>query len=63
MIITSVKDTETIDRALKRYKKKLEKAGVLKALRARMQYTKPSVTRRDEILKAIYKQKVYGKEN
>lgn len=57
-IIVHVKDNETIDRALKRFKKKFEKIGVLKKIRARMYYKKPAVERREQRLKAIYKQKI-----
>lgn len=60
MLIVDVKDSESIDRALKKYKRKFEKAGILKELRSRKHFTKPSVKRRSEVLKAIYKQKMYG---
>jgi small subunit ribosomal protein S21 len=60
MLIVDVKDSESIDRALKKYKRKFEKAGILKELRNRKHFTKPSVKRRTEVLKAIYKQKTYG---
>lgn len=60
MLIVDVKDSESIDRALKKYKRKYEKAGILKELRNRKHFTKPSVKRRSEVLKAIYKQKMYG---
>ena len=54
MIIIEVKDSETIDRALKRYKRKHRDVGVIKEVRRRKQFTKPSVRRRAEVLKAIY---------
>jgi small subunit ribosomal protein S21 len=60
MLIVDVKDSESIDRALKKYKRKYEKAGILKELRSRKHFTKPSIKRRSEILKAVYKQKMYG---
>jgi small subunit ribosomal protein S21 len=56
MIIVNVKENESIDKALKRFKKKFEKTGVLKELRARTSFTKPSVRRRDEIKKAAYRE-------
>ncbi|GAA4781205.1 30S ribosomal protein S21 [Olivibacter ginsenosidimutans] len=56
MIIVNVKDGESLDKALKRFKKKFEKTGVLRELRARQAYEKKSVTRRTQIKKAIYKQ-------
>jgi len=58
MLIIDSKDCENIDKALKKYKKKFEKAKVLVQLRARQSYTKPSVKRRGEVLKAIYKQQL-----
>jgi small subunit ribosomal protein S21 len=58
MLIIDSKDCENIDKALKKYKKKFEKAKILVQLRARQSYTKPSVERRNQVLKAVYKQKV-----
>ena len=62
-IVIHVKDNEPIDRALKRFKKKFERVGVLKKLRARMFYKKPSMAHREERLKAIYREKMLAKEN
>ena len=56
MLIIDSKDCENIDKALKKYKKKFEKSKVLLQLRARQSFMKPSVKRRGEILKAVYKQ-------
>lgn len=60
MLIINVKDEESIDRALKRYKRKFQSTGLLKELRRRKNFTKPSVERRNEILNAKYRQKMYG---
>jgi len=57
MLIIPVKDGESIDRALKKFKKKFDRVGVIKALRRRKQFDKPSVVRRDEIQKAVKKRK------
>jgi small subunit ribosomal protein S21 len=54
MIIVPVKEGENIDRALKKLKRKFEKIGVVKELRERQKYTKPSVKKRETMLKAIY---------
>ena len=54
MIIVPVKEGESIDRALKKLKRKFEKTGVVKELRERQKYTKPSVKNRETKLKAIY---------
>jgi small subunit ribosomal protein S21 len=58
MLIIDSKDCENIDRALKKYKKKYEKSKTLLQLRERQSFTKPSVRRRGEVLKAIYKQQI-----
>lgn len=63
MLIVNVKENESIDKALKRFKKKFEKTGVLKELRSRTYYEKPSVSRRNQVLKARYRQKKYAEEN
>jgi small subunit ribosomal protein S21 len=57
MIIIDVKESETLDKALKRYKKKFEKIGILKEVRRRSAYIKPSVERREVIKKAIRREK------
>ena len=57
MLIIPVKDGESIDRALKKYKRKFDKTRVVKELRARQQFIKPSVTFRQAKLKAAHKQR------
>lgn len=54
MLIIPIKDGENIDRALKRYKRKFDKTGTVRQLRARQAFHKPSVVRRAEIQKAAY---------
>ena len=63
MIVINIKENESIDKALKRFKKKFEKTGVLKQLRSRTSFTKPSVRRRGEIIKAAYIQKKFASDN
>ncbi|HEU5146642.1 MAG TPA: 30S ribosomal protein S21 [Chryseosolibacter sp.] len=63
MIIVNIKENESIDKALKRFKKKFEKTGVLKELRARTAFEKPSVRRRSEIIRAAYREQQRLKEN
>jgi small subunit ribosomal protein S21 len=58
MIVVNVKENESIDKALKRFKKKFERTGVIKELRERSFYTKPSVKKRTTKLKAAYRQQV-----
>jgi len=54
MLIISIKDGEGIDRALKRYKRKFDKTGVVRQLRRRQAFIKPSITKRAVIQKAEY---------
>lgn len=63
MIVINVKDNESIDRALKRFKKKFERTKVLRQIRQRAYYVKPSVSKRNQKIKAAYKQKLYAEEN
>ena len=63
MIIIPVKEGENIDKALKKYKRKFEKTGVVKELRERQKFTKPSVKRREEVMKAAYIQKLNDEKN
>ncbi|MEO0899451.1 MAG: 30S ribosomal protein S21 [Bacteroidota bacterium] len=63
MLIIRVKETESIDRALRRYKKKFERTGVLKEKRRRMFYNKPSEVRKEKLKKAVNRQKHYAREN
>jgi small subunit ribosomal protein S21 len=53
MLIIDARDSENIDKALKKYKKRYEKAGILKQLRNRQAFDKPSVVNRNNRLKAI----------
>jgi len=58
MIIVPVKEGENVDKALKKLKRKFEKLGIVKEMRERQKFTKPSVRRRAEIIKARYIQKL-----
>ena len=62
MIIVPVKEGETIDKALKKLKRKVEKIGMIRELRDRQKFTKPSVLAREQRLKAIYVQKLREQE-
>ena len=57
MLIIERKENESIDRLVKRYKRKHQKTKLRNELRRRQQFTKPSVRRRKEILKAAYRNK------
>lgn len=62
MIIVPVKEGENIDRALKKFKRKFEKTGVIRELRSRQAFIKPSVLRREEKKKAVYVQHLQQEE-
>ncbi len=58
MLIVAVKEGESIEKALKKFKKKFEKTGVVKQLRSRKTFEKPSISNRQQKIKAVYKQKM-----
>ena len=58
MIVVPVKEGENTEKALKKFKRKFEKTGVVKELRARQQFDKPSVLNRLKRERAIYVQKL-----
>ncbi len=62
MIIVPVKEGENIERSLKKFKRKFEKTGVVRELRTRQAYLKPSVVNRKQKLKAIYVQQLQQAE-
>ena len=62
MLIIPVKEGENIERAIKKYKKKFEKTKVMRELRDRKEFTKPSVSKRQEKIRAAYKQRMRSAE-
>ena len=62
MLIVKLKEGENIERALKRFKRKFNQTQMTKQLREREQFTKPSIKRRQQILKAKYIQKLRDAE-
>lgn len=62
MLIIPVKEGENIERAIKKYKKKFEKTKVMRELRERKEFTKPSVIKRQERIRASYKQRMNSAE-
>lgn len=63
MLIIPIKEGESIDRALKRFKRKFDKTGAMRQLRDRKQFIKPSVKHRQKIQKAQYIQRLIDNEN
>jgi small subunit ribosomal protein S21 len=62
MIVVPLKEGENIEKALKKFKRKFEKTGVVKELRRRQAFTKPSIEKRREKIHAIYVQKLQQME-
>lgn len=60
MIIIKVEGTDGIEKALKKYKRKFERVKMMKQLRNRKEFEKPSVKRRNQIKKAIYVEQKFG---
>jgi small subunit ribosomal protein S21 len=54
MLVVQLKEGDTLEKALKKFKKKFEKTGVVKELRTRTKFTKRSVVRRQQRIKAVY---------
>ena len=63
MIVVPVKEGENIEKALKKFKRKFEKTGVIKELRSRQAFEKPTVANRKKIMRAIYVQKMQQAED
>ena len=62
MIIVPVKEGENIERALKKFKRKSEKTGVIKEVRTRKQFVNPSVEKSIKMQHAIYVNKLHSEE-
>ncbi|MDD2512522.1 MAG: 30S ribosomal protein S21 [Proteiniphilum sp.] len=62
MIVVQLKEGENIERALKKFKRKYEKTGVVKELRSRQAFTKASVEKRKKKQHAIYVQQLHQNE-
>ena len=58
MLIIPVKEGENIERALKKFKKKFDKTKAMKELRHRKEFTKPSVVKRQDNIRAVYREKL-----
>ncbi len=63
MIVVPIKEGENIEKALKKFKRKFEKTGIVKEIRRRQQFDKPSVTKRLKKKHAIYVQKLQRSED
>ena len=62
MIVVPVKEGENIERAIKKFKRKFDKTGVIKELRSRQQFNKPSELKRKKMMHAVYVQQMHAHE-
>lgn len=63
MIVVQLKEGENIERALKKFKRKYERTGVVKELRRRQAFQKPSVAKRKQMQHAVYVQQMQENED
>lgn len=63
MIVIPVKEGENIERALKKFKRKFEKTGVIKELRRRRQFDRPSRIKREKMMHAVYVEHMHLNED
>ena len=63
MIIVPVKEGENIERAIKKFKRKFDKTGVIKELRRRQQFDKPSELKRVKMAHAKYVQSLHAHDD
>ncbi|MCD7939565.1 MAG: 30S ribosomal protein S21 [Bacteroides intestinalis] len=63
MIVVPVKEGENIEKALKKFKRKFEKTGIVKELRSRQQFDKPSVVNSLKKERAVYVQNLQQVED
>jgi len=55
----NIKENEPLERALRRFKKKIEREGTLRQVKARKHYEKPSVKKRRKIREARKKKRKF----
>ncbi|MCU0452493.1 MAG: 30S ribosomal protein S21 [Bacteroidetes bacterium] len=63
MVGIIIGEHEPIDRALRRFKKKYERSGILKEVKRRAFFTKPSVKKRMKLAKAVRRAQRAAMEN
>ena len=57
MPVVEIGPNEPLEKALRRFKKKIEREGILRQLRARKHYEKPSVRRKRKMQEARRKRR------
>ncbi|MCX7697276.1 MAG: 30S ribosomal protein S21 [Bacteroidales bacterium] len=62
MIIVQLKEGDTIDKALKKLKRRFEKTGLSRELRKRQHYIKPSERRREARARALFIQRLMSSQ-
>ena len=57
MLKVTLEKGDSLDRALKALKTKIHRTGLMKEIRARQEFIKPSIVKRKQKLKTIYNTK------
>ncbi|MCY4419431.1 MAG: 30S ribosomal protein S21 [Cytophagales bacterium] len=61
MVSVFLREHESIERALRRFRKKAERGGLNREIRRRVSFIKPSVERRNKRLRSLYQQRALNK--
>jgi len=61
MLIIKKGEKDSIDKVLKKYKRKVRETKLLKDIRERKEFIKPSAVKRKQKLKAVYQQTLITK--
>ena len=60
MSMIKLKTGEPLEKALRRFKKKMDKEGILREMKRHQHYEKPSQRKRRKMLKSLQREKKYG---
>jgi len=63
MLGVEVKDNESVERAINRFKKMVTRSRILNEYKDRQQFTKPSILRREAMKKAVREQRRRQRDN
>ncbi len=63
MLGVEIKDNESVERAINRFKKMVTRSRILNEYKDRQQFTKPSIERREAMKKAVREQRRRQREN
>ncbi|MBO6535959.1 MAG: 30S ribosomal protein S21 [Balneolaceae bacterium] len=63
MLGVEVKDNESVERAINRFKKMVTRSRILNEYKDRQQFTKPSILKREAMKKAVREQRRRQRDN